>query len=72
VLDVNDNSPVFNRSSYAVEVSEDAAEGTKVLGVSRNGNLDHALLKKIYIYIYIYTHIYVYMYIFMCFKKVLY
>ncbi|XP_031728397.1 protocadherin-16 [Anarrhichthys ocellatus] len=34
VLDVNDNSPVFTRSSYSVEVSEDAAEGSKVLEVS--------------------------------------
>ncbi|XP_035482204.2 protocadherin-16 [Scophthalmus maximus] len=34
VLDVNDNSPVFGRSSYSVEVSEDAAEGTPVLEVS--------------------------------------
>ncbi|XP_074466224.1 protocadherin-16 [Sebastes fasciatus] len=34
VLDVNDNNPVFSRSSYAVEVSEDAAEGTQVLEVS--------------------------------------
>ncbi|XP_038564182.1 protocadherin-16 [Micropterus salmoides] len=34
VLDVNDNSPVFSRSSYSVEVSEDAAEGFQVLEVS--------------------------------------
>uniref|UniRef100_A0A8C5GTZ0 Protocadherin-16 n=1 Tax=Gouania willdenowi TaxID=441366 RepID=A0A8C5GTZ0_GOUWI len=34
VLDVNDNSPVFSRSSYSVEVSEDAAEGYQVLEVS--------------------------------------
>ncbi|KAM9348127.1 protocadherin-16 [Symphorus nematophorus] len=34
VLDVNDNSPVFSKSSYSVEISEDAAEGTKVLEVS--------------------------------------
>uniref|UniRef100_A0A671WKU3 Protocadherin-16 n=1 Tax=Sparus aurata TaxID=8175 RepID=A0A671WKU3_SPAAU len=34
VLDVNDNSPVFSKSSYTVEVSEDAAEGYKVLEVS--------------------------------------
>ena len=39
VLDVNDNSPVFIRSSYTVEVSEDAAEGTEVLEVIRNRNL---------------------------------
>ncbi|XP_069002409.1 protocadherin-16 [Embiotoca jacksoni] len=34
VLDVNDNSPVFTKSSYSVEVSEDAAEGSLVLEVS--------------------------------------
>ncbi|XP_074527695.1 protocadherin-16 isoform X1 [Halichoeres trimaculatus] len=34
VLDVNDNSPVFSKSSYSVEVSEDAAEGTQVLEVA--------------------------------------
>ncbi|KAK2828340.1 hypothetical protein Q5P01_019374 [Channa striata] len=34
VLDVNDNSPVFSKSSYSVEVSEAAAEGTQVLEVS--------------------------------------
>ncbi|XP_059207577.1 protocadherin-16-like [Centropristis striata] len=34
VMDVNDNSPVFSKGSYSVEVSEDAAEGTKVLEVS--------------------------------------
>uniref|UniRef100_A0A673B3N5 Protocadherin-16 n=1 Tax=Sphaeramia orbicularis TaxID=375764 RepID=A0A673B3N5_9TELE len=33
VLDVNDNSPVFSRSSYSVDVSEDAVEGTQVLEV---------------------------------------
>lgn len=36
VMDVNDNSPVFSKNSYSTEVSEDAAEGTKVLEVSRN------------------------------------
>lgn len=35
VLDVNDNSPVFKRNSYNVEVSEDAAEGFQVLQVSQ-------------------------------------
>ncbi len=39
VLDVNDNSPVFSKSSYSVEVSEDAKEGSQVLEVSGNGNL---------------------------------
>ncbi|TKS82972.1 Protocadherin-16 Protein dachsous -like protein 1 [Collichthys lucidus] len=34
VMDVNDNSPVFSKNSYSTEVSEDAAEGTKVLEVS--------------------------------------
>ncbi|XP_070773757.1 protocadherin-16 [Enoplosus armatus] len=34
VLDVNDNSPVFSKNSYSVEVSEDAAEGSQVLEVS--------------------------------------
>lgn len=34
VLDVNDNSPVFSRSSYTVDVSENANEGTLVLEVS--------------------------------------
>uniref|UniRef100_A0A3Q2QUY0 Protocadherin-16 n=1 Tax=Fundulus heteroclitus TaxID=8078 RepID=A0A3Q2QUY0_FUNHE len=34
VLDVNDNSPVFKKNSYTVEVSEDAAEGFQVLQVS--------------------------------------
>ncbi|XP_076606771.1 protocadherin-16 [Chaetodon auriga] len=34
VLDVNDNSPVFGKSSYSVEVSEDAAEGSQVVEVS--------------------------------------
>ncbi|XP_028277727.1 protocadherin-16 [Parambassis ranga] len=34
VLDVNDNSPVFSKNSYSVEVSEDAAEGYQILEVS--------------------------------------
>lgn len=38
VTDVNDNSPVFSRSSYAVEVSEDAAEGSQVLEVKVPGS----------------------------------
>lgn len=33
VMDVNDNSPVFSKSSYTVDVSEDAAEGSRVLEV---------------------------------------
>lgn len=35
VLDVNDNSPVFSSSSYSVDVSEDAAEGSYVLEVGK-------------------------------------
>ncbi|XP_076130098.1 protocadherin-16 [Alosa pseudoharengus] len=34
VLDVNDNSPVFPSASHAVDISEDAAEGSLVLEVS--------------------------------------
>ncbi len=34
VLDLNDNSPVFPRSSYSFDVSEDASEGSLVLEVS--------------------------------------
>ncbi|XP_055792755.1 protocadherin-16-like [Salvelinus fontinalis] len=34
VLDVNDNSPSFSSSSYTVDVSEDAAQGTTVLEVT--------------------------------------
>lgn len=33
VLDVNDNNPVFSKSSYSVEISEDATEGAQVLEV---------------------------------------
>ncbi|KAM8897984.1 protocadherin-16 [Spinachia spinachia] len=53
VLDVNDNSPVFSRSSYSVEVSEGAAEGSKVLAVSAtdadeglNGNVLYFLSRE--------------------------
>lgn len=35
VLDVNDNSPVFSKNSYSVEVTEDAAEGSQVLKVRK-------------------------------------
>uniref|UniRef100_A0A4W5K4E9 Cadherin domain-containing protein n=1 Tax=Hucho hucho TaxID=62062 RepID=A0A4W5K4E9_9TELE len=34
VLDVNDNSPAFSSSSYTIDVSEDAAQGTPVLEVT--------------------------------------
>lgn len=34
VLDLNDNSPVFPSSSYSVEISENASEGSLVLKVS--------------------------------------
>lgn len=37
VLDVNDNSPVFSKNSYSVDVSEDAAEGYQILEACRNG-----------------------------------
>lgn len=33
VMDVNDNSPVFSKSSYSVDLPEDAAEGSRVLEV---------------------------------------
>lgn len=36
VMDVNDNSPVFSKSSYMVDVSEDAEQGSQVLEVCRN------------------------------------
>ncbi|KAJ0061580.1 hypothetical protein NL108_005707, partial [Boleophthalmus pectinirostris] len=55
VLDVNDNSPVFERSSYTVEVSEDAAVGTPVLEVKAtdkdeafNGKILYFLSKEAY------------------------
>lgn len=38
VMDVNDNSPVFRKSSYSVEVSEDAVEGSRVLEVKVPGS----------------------------------
>lgn len=47
VLDVNDNSPVFSKSSYTVEVSEDAAEGYKVLEVSGNGTHNTCFVENI-------------------------
>uniref|UniRef100_A0A8C7I9V6 Cadherin domain-containing protein n=1 Tax=Oncorhynchus kisutch TaxID=8019 RepID=A0A8C7I9V6_ONCKI len=34
VLDVNDNSPAFSSSSYTIDISEDAAQGTTVLEVT--------------------------------------
>lgn len=40
VLDVNDNSPVFSKSSYSVDMSEDAVEGSQVLQASAHSNLD--------------------------------
>lgn len=33
VVDVNDNSPIFSKSSYFVDVAEDVAEGSRVLEV---------------------------------------
>lgn len=40
VLDVNDNSPVFSKSSYSVDMSEDAVEGSQVVEASAHSNLD--------------------------------
>ncbi|XP_068600399.1 protocadherin-16 [Brachionichthys hirsutus] len=48
VLDVNDNSPVFSKSSYSVEVSEDAAEGSHVLQVSAKDVDDNLNGKVLY------------------------
>ncbi|XP_041807874.1 protocadherin-16-like [Chelmon rostratus] len=48
VLDVNDNSPVFSKSSYSVEVSEDAAEGSQVLEVSASDADDDLNGKVLY------------------------
>ncbi|XP_033954706.1 protocadherin-16 [Pseudochaenichthys georgianus] len=48
VMDVNDNNPVFSRSSYSVEVSEDAAEGFKVLEVSATDADDNLNGKVLY------------------------
>lgn len=36
VLDINDNSPTFSSSSYAVDISEDSAIGSLVLEVTAN------------------------------------
>uniref|UniRef100_A0A8C7XTF0 Protocadherin-16 n=1 Tax=Oryzias sinensis TaxID=183150 RepID=A0A8C7XTF0_9TELE len=46
VLDVNDNSPVFSKNSYTVEVLEDAEEGYQVLQVSAT-DVDEGLNGKI-------------------------
>ncbi|KAM9332564.1 protocadherin-16 [Pholidichthys leucotaenia] len=48
VLDVNDNSPVFSKSGYSVEVSEDAAEGTRVLVVTATDADDELNGKVLY------------------------
>uniref|UniRef100_A0A3Q3WF66 Protocadherin-16 n=1 Tax=Mola mola TaxID=94237 RepID=A0A3Q3WF66_MOLML len=48
VLDVNDNSPVFSKTSYSVDLSEDAVEGSKVLEVSRNDADDDLNGKVLY------------------------
>ncbi|XP_026994718.2 protocadherin-16 [Tachysurus fulvidraco] len=36
VLDINDNSPIFSSSSYAIDISEDATIGSLVLEVTAN------------------------------------
>ncbi|XP_061607074.1 protocadherin-16-like isoform X2 [Phyllopteryx taeniolatus] len=48
VLDVNDNNPVFGRSSYNADVSEDAAEGSQVLMVSATDADDDVNGKVVY------------------------
>ncbi|XP_061596681.1 protocadherin-16-like [Cololabis saira] len=48
VLDVNDNSPAFRKSSYAVDVSEDAAEGSLVVEVSASDADDGVNGKVLY------------------------
>nr|XP_043897629.1 protocadherin-16 [Solea senegalensis] len=55
VLDVNDNSPVFGKSSYTVDVSEDAAEGTQVLEVSAK-DADEGLNGKVLYFLSRETH----------------
>ncbi|KAF7701166.1 protocadherin-16 [Silurus meridionalis] len=53
VLDINDNSPTFSSSSYAIDISEDAAIGTLVLEVTasdadegKNGQILYFLNKE--------------------------
>ncbi|MED6290165.1 hypothetical protein CHARACLAT_010303 [Characodon lateralis] len=48
VLDINDNSPVFKKTSYTVEVSEDAAESFQVLQVSATDTDDDLNGKVLY------------------------
>ncbi|XP_061557950.1 LOW QUALITY PROTEIN: protocadherin-16-like [Phycodurus eques] len=48
VLDVNDNNPVFGRSSYNADASEDAAEGSQVLMVSATDADDDVNGKVVY------------------------
>ncbi|XP_077402425.1 protocadherin-16 isoform X2 [Vanacampus margaritifer] len=48
VLDVNDNSPVFGRSAFSADVSEDAAEGSQVLTVSATDADDDVNGKVLY------------------------
>lgn len=40
LLDVNDNSPVFSSSSYSVDITEAANEGSQVLEVGGNDKID--------------------------------
>lgn len=53
VLDINDNSPIFSSSSYAIDMSEDAAIGSLVLEVTasdadtgKNGQILYLLSKE--------------------------
>ncbi|KAF4082073.1 hypothetical protein AMELA_G00147500 [Ameiurus melas] len=53
VLDINDNSPTFSSSSYAVDISEDSAIGSLVLEVTasdadegKNGQIIYFLSKE--------------------------
>lgn len=48
VLDVNDNSPVFQRASYTVDIPEDTATGTLVLEVSASDADDDSNGKIMY------------------------
>ncbi|XP_053297977.1 protocadherin-16 [Pleuronectes platessa] len=48
VMDVNDNSPLFDRNTYSVEVSEDAAEGTHILEVTATDADDELNGKVLY------------------------
>lgn len=34
ILDINDNSPTFSQDTYSGNISEDALEGTRVVGIT--------------------------------------